>query len=169
MDRKEIILVDEKDNQIGTGEKLQVHLKGRLHRAFSIFLFNSRGETLIQQRAKTKYHSAGLWSNSCCSHPGPDESLKQATQRRLKEELGIKRFLKEIFSFIYRVNLGNLIEYEFNHVFIGEFSGDPKPNKKEVQDWKWVTPRELKKDIRENPEKYSYWFKLILAKVLSSK
>jgi len=164
MAKKEIILVDEKDNEIGRGEKLKVHREGKLHRAFSIFIFNSKGEMLIQQRAKTKYHSANLWSNTCCSHPKPNETLEKATQRRLKEEMEIQCDLKELFSFIYRVNLGNLIEHEFNHVFVGKFDGNPKPNREEVQDWKWITVKDLKKDIKENPEKYSYWFKIILDK-----
>lgn len=165
MAKKEIILVDENDNEIGTGEKLKVHRDGKLHRAFSILIFNSKGEILIQQRAATKYHSPNLWTNTCCSHPKPNEILKKAIKRRLKEEMGIKSDLNEIFSFIYKVNLGNLIEYEFNHVFIGRFDGNPKPNKKEVKDWKWINLKELQKDLKENPEKYAYWFRIILDKI----
>ena len=165
MTKKEIILVDENDNEIGTGEKLKIHRDGKLHRAFSILIFNSKGEILIQQRAATKYHSPNLWSNTCCSHPKPNETLKKAVKRRLKEEMRIKSDLNEIFSFIYKVNLGNLIEHEFNHVFIGRFEGNPRPNKEEVKDWKWVNLKELQKDLKENPEKYAYWFRIILDKI----
>lgn len=161
-----IILVDKKDNEIGVGEKLKVHQEGKLHRAFSIFIFNSKGEMLLQKRAKTKYHSPGLWTNTCCSHPGPNKNLEEEAKRRLKEEMGINCQLKEIFSFIYKVNLGSLIEHEFNHVFIGKFNGKPTVNAKEADDWEWINTKELKKDVRKNPEKYAYWFRLILDKVL---
>ena len=163
-----IILVDKKDNKLGAGEKLKVHREGKLHRAFSIFIFNSQGEILLQKRAKTKYHSAGLWSNACCSHPKVNKNIKDEAEKRLKEEMGIKCSLKEIFSFVYRANLGNLIEHEFDHVFVGEFNGNPKPNKKEAEDWKWINPKELKKDFKKNPENYTYWFKIILNDVLSA-
>jgi len=165
MPKTKIILVDENDNKIGIGEKLKVHQDGKLHRAFSILVFNSKKELLIQQRAATKYHSANLWSNTCCSHPKPNETLKKAVKRRLKEEMGIKSDLKEVFSFIYKVKLGNLIEHEFNHVFIGRFNGNPKPNKEEIKDWKWVNLKELQKDVKENPQKYAYWFKIILDRI----
>ena len=165
MPKTKIILVDENDNKIGIGEKLKVHQDGKLHRAFSILVFNSKKELLIQQRAATKYHSANLWSNTCCSHPKPNETLKKAVKRRLKEEMRIKSDLNEIFSFIYKVNLGNLIEHEFNHVFIGRFEGNPRPNKEEVKDWKWVNLKELQKDLKKNPEKYAYWFRIILDKI----
>ena len=169
---EEIILVDENDKEVGIGEKLEVHRQGKLHRAFSILIFNSKGEILIQKRPRSKYHSAGLWSNTCCSHPRSNETLKEAVNRRLKEEMGIEGVecqLKEIFSFVYRVDLGNLTEYELDHVFIGEFDGTPKPDKREVEDWKWISPRELRKDIKENSEKYTYWFKIILDKAEQSR
>ena len=159
---EEVILVNKKDEQIGTGEKLKVHLEGKLHRCFSILIFNSKGELLIQQRAKSKHHSPGLWSNTCCSHPRPGEKLIAAAKRRLKEEMGIDTDLKEIFSFIYRAKSGKWIEYEFDHVFIGRFNGKPKPNKKEVQDFKWISLKDLKKDIKKHPQKYTFWFKRIL-------
>lgn len=161
-----IILVDKKDNEIGVGEKLKVHQEGKLHRAFSIFIFNSKEEMLLQKRAKTKYHSPGLWTNTCCSHPGPNKNLEEEVKRRLKEEMGINCQLKEIFSFIYKVNLGSLIEHEFNHVFIGKFNGKPIVNAKEADDWEWINTKEFKKDVRKNPEKYAYWFRLILDRVL---
>ena len=160
---EKVILVDKKDRQIGVEEKIKAHKEGKLHRSFSIFIFNSKGELLIQQREKSKYHSALLWSNTCCSHPGPSEDFKTAAKRRLKEEMGIKvNDLKEFATFIYKVELGNLIEHEFDHVFVGKFNGNPKPNKKEVEDFKWINLPDLKKDIKEHPRKYTFWFKRIL-------
>jgi len=159
---EKLILVNEKDEQIGVEEKLRVHLEGKLHRCFSILVFNSKGELLIQQRAKSKYHSPGLWSNTCCSHPRPNEDLKEAAKRRLKEEMGRECDLKEIFSFIYKAKSGDFIEHEFDHVFFGKFDGNPTPNPKEVQNFKWINLKELKKDIKEHPRKYTFWFKRIL-------
>ena len=166
---KKIILVDKKDNQIGVEEKIKAHLEGKLHRAFSIFLFNAKGEMLIQKRAKGKYHSGGLWSNACCSHPRANQDIKEEAKTRLKEEMGIDydaKDLKEIFSFIYKAKLRDLIEHEFDHVFIGKFEGNAKPNKEEAEDWKWINSEELKKDVKENPEKYTEWFRIILDRVL---
>ncbi len=168
MTRGEIIIVDKKDEEVGTGDKITVHRTGLLHRAFSIFIFNSRREIMLQQRAKSKYHSPGLWSNACCSHPRPNQNLKDEVHTRLKKEMGIDCDLKEIFSFMYKANLGNLTEHEFDHVFVGRFDGNPKPNKLEAEDWKWINPKKLKKDIKENPNKYTYWFKLTLDKVLKA-
>ena len=167
MEELDIILVDQKDNQMGIGEKMKVHYQGKLHRAFSIFLFNSKGKMLIQQRARTKYHSPGLWSNTCCSHPKPGETLSQATKRRLREEMGIECGLQEVFSFIYRAQLGDLIEHEFDHVFTGSFDREPKLNKEEARAYKWISPMELKKDIKECPEKYTYWFRIILNRIFN--
>lgn len=165
MAKKEVILVDEKDNEIRREEKIKAHREGRLHRAFSIFIFNSREELLLQKRAKSKYHSAGLWSNTCCSHPEPNCNLAKEAKRRLREEMGIKCGLKEIFSFVYKAKFGDLIEYEFDHVFLGKFDGSPKPDKKEIGGWEWKNREELKKDIKENPKKYTAWFKMILDRV----
>lgn len=165
----DVIIVDKNDNQIGTEEKIAAHQKGLLHRCFSIFLFNSKGELLLQKRAKGKYHSGGLWSNTCCSHPEPNQNLKKEAQRRLKEEMGIEIDLEEVFTFIYKAKLGDLTEYEFDHVFFGEFDGNPKPIPEEAEDWKWIKAEELKKDIKENPEKYTHWFKLILNRALKEK
>jgi len=168
-----VILVDKKDNQIGWEEKIVTHQKGKLHRAFSIFIFNSKGELLLQKRAKLKYHSGGLWSNACCSHPRPNQNLKEEAKRKLKEEMGIGCSIKEIFSFIYKKKVKTkgryLIEHEFDHVFLGKFDGRPRPNKKEAEDWKWISPGALKKDLKGNPQKYTYWFKLILERVLNKK
>lgn len=167
LSRQEIIIVDENDNEIGVGEKLKVHQEGRLHRAFSIFVFNQKGEILLQKRARTKYHSPGLWSNSCCSHPRPNQKLEDEARRRLKEEMGIEcNNLKEILSFVYRAEVEDLIEHEFDHVFSGRFDNDPEPNKEEVEDWKWVSPEKLKEDIEKNPQNYTPWFRIILKRVL---
>lgn len=158
----EIILVDENDNQIGTGEKLEVHRQGKLHRAFSVLIFNPKGELLLQKRAKSKYHSGGLWSNTCCSHPTVGERIKDSAERRLFEEMGIKTKLKEIFSFVYKAKFEDLTEYEFDHVFEGRFNGNPNPEPEEAEDWKWMNLAELKKDIKENPKNYTEWFKIII-------
>lgn len=166
---KKVILVDKNDKEIGVEEKIKAHREGKLHRAFSIFVFNSSGELLLQKRAKTKYHSGGLWSNTCCSHPIPKEPIKETIHKRLKEEMGFDCVLKEVFSFIYKANFENgLSEYEFNHVFIGNFDGKPIPNPKEVEKWKWVNKEKLKKDIKERPKKYTFWFKIALDKAVLS-
>ncbi|PIR71387.1 MAG: isopentenyl-diphosphate delta-isomerase [Candidatus Nealsonbacteria bacterium CG10_big_fil_rev_8_21_14_0_10_37_25] len=162
---EKVILVNKKDKVIGVEEKMKAHLQGKLHRAFSIILFNKKGEVLIQKRAKSKYHSAGLWTNTCCSHPRPKEKIDQAAKRRLKEEMGIETDLKKIFSFIYKAKLGSLVEYEFDHVFFGRFNGKPKPNEKEVEDWQWIKLADLKTDIAKNPQKYTPWFKIIFEKI----
>ena len=162
MPERKVILVDEKDNPVGAGEKLKTHQEGRLHRAFSIFVFNSKGELLLQKRAKGKYHSGGLWTNTCCSHPEPGRNLKAEAEKRLQEEMGFTCDLKEISSFIYKADLGGLIEHEFDHVFLGKFDGNPKPDNREAEDWKWISLTELKQDIKDNPDKYTYWFKVIL-------
>lgn len=164
-----VILVDKKDNIIGVEEKMKAHQQGKLHRAFSILLFNKKGETLIQKRAKSKYHSPGLWSNTCCSHPRPNEDTKEAAKRRLKEEMGIKTNLKEVFSFIYKAKVGNLIEHEFDHVFLGSFNGKPKPNKKEVANWRWIKLKELEKEIKINSQEYTPWFKIIFKELKKRK
>lgn len=161
-----VVLVDEKDNEVGTGEKLETHQKALLHRAFSILVFNSRGEMMLQQRAKSKYHCGGLWSNACCGHPRPGEGVDSAAKRRLMEEMGFECDLQEVKTFIYRVKFDNgLAENEFLHVFRGNFDGLPKINSDEADDWKWIGMDELREDIKQNPGKYSYWFKLILEKL----
>ncbi|MGB9577160.1 MAG: isopentenyl-diphosphate Delta-isomerase [Candidatus Micrarchaeia archaeon] len=164
---EQVILVDENDRELGVGEKMEVHRNGQLHRAFSIFVFNSDGKLLIHQRAKEKYHSGGLWTNTCCSHPRPGEKLDEAIHRRLVEEMGFDCPLKEVFSFVYQVKFENgLFEHELDHVYIGKFDGDPKPNPAEVMDWKWVDLRELRGDIKRNPDNYTYWFKEAIDKVI---
>ena len=165
MAEKDIILVDEQDNEIGGGEKLKVHQEGKLHRSFSIFIFNSNKQLLLQKRAKSKYHSGGLWSNTCCSHQRPNQDLAEEAKRRLFEEMGMECDLKEVFSFTYKANLGQMIENEFDHVFIGKFDGNPQPNKNEVEDWKWVNPKQLGMEIEKHPDNYTIWFKLIFDRV----
>lgn len=163
---EKVVLVNKKDEVIGVEEKIKAHQKGKLHRAFSVFLFNKKGELLIQKRAKSKYHSGGLWTNTCCSHPRPDEKIEEAAKRRLKEEMGINcKNLKEAFSFIYKAKVGNLIEHEFDHVFFGRFGGKPEPDKKEVADWQWIKPPDLEADIKKNPQKYTPWFKIIIKRI----
>ena len=160
-----IILVDENDNEIGTEEKIKAHEEGKLHRAFSIFLFNSRGRMLITRRAKTKYHCGGMWTNTCCSHPKPGESVEEAAHRRLREEMGIDCDMKELFSFIYKAEFDNgLSEHEFDHVLVGKFDGEPRPDPEEADDWRWVSVEELEKEIHDS-EKYTPWFQIAFNKL----
>jgi len=160
---EEIILVDEQDNAIGTMEKMEAHRKGVLHRAFSVVLFNSNGELLLQKRANNKYHSGGQWTNTCCSHPIPGETISDAAQRRLRHEMGINLKPEFAFKFIYRTPLDkSLIEHELDHVFIGTFDGTPVINKDEVSDWKFMSLSELKNDMERSPEIYTVWFRLIV-------
>ena len=161
-----VVLVDNKDNQIGLMEKQAAHVNPTLHRAFSIFIFNSKGEMLLQQRALTKYHTPGLWTNTCCSHPRDGESLQQATKRRLMEEMGMECDLKEVFSFIYKADvMQGLIEHEFDHVFVGTTDVTPIINREEVESYKYETIENIKKDIEKNPENYTAWFKIAFAKL----
>ncbi|MCX6790763.1 MAG: isopentenyl-diphosphate Delta-isomerase [Candidatus Gribaldobacteria bacterium] len=167
MDQKiEIILVDEQDNQIGTMEKMGAHQKGLLHRCFSIFIFNSQGEMLLQKRAVSKYHSGGLWTNACCSHPRVGEVLQKAAEERLFEEMGIRCELKEVFSFTYQAQVGDLTEHEFDHVFIGTFDGETVINPEEADGYKWIGLEQLKTDIENYPETYTEWFKIIFERAI---
>jgi isopentenyl-diphosphate delta-isomerase len=166
---EQVVLVDENDGEVGVGDKIKTHLDGSLHRAFSIFIFNADGELLLQQRAHTKYHSGGLWSNTCCSHPRPAESTEEAAHRRLREEMGFDCELEEIFSFIYRVKLDDgFFEHEYDHVFVGRFEGLPAPNAEEVSDWRWVQAGELKRDLEKVPEKYTFWLAASLDRILET-
>ena len=172
MSMEEIILVDEKDNTIGFEEKMKAHKRGgKLHRAFSVFIFNSEGKMLLQLRSKKKHHFKGLWTNACCSHPRKGEKLEDATHRKLKQEMGFDTELKEIFSFIYKAtdSKSDLTEHEFDHVFIGNFDGKPNPNTEEIDDWKWIGIDNLKKDLEINPKKYTPWFTLALDRVIKDK
>lgn len=167
MKRKEqLVLVNENDQAIGVGEKIQTHVIGTLHRAFSVFVFNSAGQLLLQKRSSTKYHSRGLWSNTCCGHPRPNETIVQASRRRLNEEMGFDCALKKVFEFIYHAKLDNgMCEHEYDHVLVGSFDQSPKPNRDEVDDWKWVDPITIEVDMLAHPENYTYWFKLSLTKI----
>ena len=166
MDEEEVILVNKKDIQLGLMAKMEAHRKGVLHRAFSVFIFKSSRELLIQKRSSQKYHSPGLWTNTCCSHQRDGESTIDAANRRLNEEMGLNADLKEIFSFIYRANLKNgLIEHEFDHVLVGYPDLSPIINIKEVEDWKWVDLSILEHDIDKNPNIYTEWFKIIFKRV----
>lgn len=158
---EQVILVDENDRQIGLMEKQKAHVTPHLHRAFSIFIFNSKGELLMQQRALSKYHSPGLWTNTCCSHPRDGETLAEATSRRLMEEMGMTCEMHEVYTFIYKAPVGQgLIEHEFDHVWIGRSDDTPKINREEVESWKYMSLSDLKKDIQLHPELYTEWFKI---------
>lgn len=160
-----VILIDENDNPIGVMEKIEAHEKALLHRAFSVFIFNNKGELMLQQRAASKYHSPLLWTNTCCSHQREGESNIKAGKRRLYEEMGFVTELKEIFSFIYKAPFDNgLTEHELDHVMIGHFNGNPTLNKDEVENYKWVSLDDVKEDIQKNPDQYTAWFKIIFEK-----
>lgn len=166
MKKEDIILVDNLDNITGYGEKMDVHRKGMLHRAFSVFIFNSEGQMLLQRREKSKYHSGGLWTNTCCSHPAKGETIEEAAVRRLYEEMGFKCKLKKIFSFTYKAEFNEeLYEHEYDHVFIGIYNNDPEPDFSEVMDWKWVNPDDIEKDLQNHPDQYTYWFRICFKKV----
>ena len=163
MIEEKVILVNEKDEQIGLMPKLEAHQKALLHRAFSVFIFNDKNELMLQQRALDKYHSPGLWTNTCCSHPRPGESLEEATKRRILEEMGFSCEMKEVFSFIYKAPFDHgLTEHELDHVFTGKYEGEPVLNPDEVEDWKWVEVNDLLSDVKENPDEYTVWFKIAL-------
>ncbi len=160
---EQVILVNKRDEIIGVEEKIKAHLLGALHRAFSIFVFNADSFLLLQKRATTKYHSKGLWSNTCCGHPRPGESIEEAARRRLWEEMGFRCETKESFTFIYRAKVDNdLVEHEYDHVLVGNFEGNPNPSRDEVDDWKWVDLATLKIDMQQNPESFTYWFRISL-------
>ena len=160
----EVILVNEQDQQIGTMEKMEAHRKGLLHRAFSVMIENSKGEILIQKRAKSKYHSGGLWSNACCSHPKPGEKIEDGVSRRVKEELGIELTPTFLYKFIYEVAFTNqLIEHELDYVFVATFDGVPMIDKEEIEDWRFVDRSQLISQMEERPDQYTYWFKNIIA------
>lgn len=162
-----VVLVDTFDKEIATLDKLSAHVEGKLHRAISIFLFNDKGEMLLQQRALSKYHSGGLWTNACCSHPRPQESVLNAAKRRLFEEMRISCELEKILEFTYRADLdNNLIEHEFDHVFMGRFNAEPILNRDEAESWKWISTPDLLRDVKEHPQNYTAWFKIVLPQVL---
>jgi isopentenyl-diphosphate delta-isomerase len=166
MSKEEVVLVDEFDNAIGVMEKLEAHKKGALHRAFSIFVFNSDGEMLLQRRALSKYHSGGLWTNACCSHPRPNENTLDAANRRLKEEMGLQLELTYKTQFVYSTKFDNdLMEHEVDHVFVATSDHNPVINMEEVESYVWMTVSDVKEQIAVNPDIFTTWFKIAMEKV----
>lgn len=164
-----IIRVDLLDREIGPVEKLEAHVKKQLHRAFSVFIVQD-GKMLVQQRAMDKYHSAGLWANACCSHPRWGETFQESVQNRLELELGIPKGSckpREVFSFVYYTSYGDLSEYEYDHVLVAEYAGAIKPNPEEIMDTRWIGLEELKRELEEEPEKFSSWFQIAAPRVLA--
>jgi isopentenyl-diphosphate Delta-isomerase len=165
MAEEKVILVNEKDEQIGLMPKMEAHEKGLLHRAFSVFVFNDKNELMLQQRAHSKYHSPGLWTNTCCSHQREGESNIEAGKRRLQEEMGFSTDLKDTISFIYKAPFDNgLTEHEFDHILVGKFNKEPNPNPEEAAAYKWLPLEEVKEDMKNNPQIYTEWFKIIFDK-----
>lgn len=161
-----VILVNEHDDMVGAMDKMEAHKQGLLHRAFSIFIFNSKAEMLLQQRALTKYHSGGLWTNACCSHPRPGEKTKDAAVRRLDEELGFETPLEKVFDFVYKAEFDNgLTEYEFDHVFAGEYEGEVNINIEEVVDYCYKDIPEIKNMLQAHPKKFTAWFHLAFPRI----
>lgn len=161
---EQVILVDENDNAIGAMEKMEAHRKGLLHRAFSILVFNSKGQLLLQKRSTKKYHSGGLWTNTCCSHPRPDEDMQKAMRRKLKQEMGIEADPEFSHKFIYRINLeNNLTEHEYDHVYVARYDGEPLINHDEVDEWRFEDLDDLRAAVQKSPGDFTYWFKLILS------
>jgi isopentenyl-diphosphate delta-isomerase len=157
----QLILVDEQDNPVGTCEKMEAHRKGLLHRAFSVFIFDAQGRMLLQQRALSKYHSGGLWTNACCSHPFPGEDNLTAATRRLQEELGFTTSLRKAFDFYYRASFDNgLTEHEFDHVFVGQYEGALEVNPQEVMDYCFLSLEEIENQLETRPDRYTEWFKI---------
>ncbi len=159
-----VVLVNEKDEEVGVMEKLEAHKRGgTLHRAFSIFIFDDEGRLMLQLRSKRKYHAGGLWTNTVCSHPRPGESVEKAVRRRLEEEMGFTTAVDRVGALIYRAPVGNgLTEYEYDHVFVGFYNDEPVPNPEEADGWKWVEWEGLLRDVKKNPHAYTPWFRIIL-------
>lgn len=163
---QEVILVDEHDREQGVMEKMEAHEKGLLHRAFSVFIFNEAGEMLLQRRALSKYHSGGLWTNACCSHPQPGESAAEAATRRLREELGFTLPVEKVFDFVYRAEFDNgLTEHEFDHVFVGHYNGSLQPNEEEVMDYRYQDMNALRASLLAEPAAYTAWFHLAFPRI----
>jgi isopentenyl-diphosphate Delta-isomerase len=166
MDMTQVILVDENDNPVGTSEKMKAHVDGLLHRAFSVFIFNKKGEMLLQQRALNKYHSGGLWTNACCSHPAPGEEIKTAVARRLQEEMGFETAIEKVFDFVYKADFENgLIEHEFDHVFAGEYDGAINFNNEEVMNTCYQNIFEISSLLQTSPQQYTPWFHIAFPKI----
>ncbi|MFN7200412.1 MAG: isopentenyl-diphosphate Delta-isomerase [Bacteroidota bacterium] len=166
----QLILVDEQDNPIGTCEKMEAHRQGLLHRAFSVFIFDAQGRMLLQQRALSKYHSGGLWTNACCSHPFPEEDNLAAASRRLQEELGFTTSLRKVFDFYYRAEFDNgLTEHEFDHVFVGQYEGALEVNPQEVMDYCFLSLEEIQNQLTTRPDRYTAWFNIAFPRLKSWK
>jgi isopentenyl-diphosphate delta-isomerase len=164
-----VILVDQNDNKVGLMEKMEAHEKGLLHRAFSVFVVNSAGELMMHQRAFEKYHSGGLWTNTCCSHPRDGETTEEAVHRRLQEEMGFDCEVRKMFDFIYKAELDlGMTEHELDHLFIGYYDGLPQINKNEVAAWKWMSIDEVKSDIEAAPQNYTEWFKIVFERFVEA-
>ncbi len=163
---EQVVLVNEKDETVGAMDKMEAHKKGLLHRAFSVFVFNSKGEMLLQRRALNKYHSGGLWTNSCCSHPQPGEEVHRAAVRRLQEEMGFVTAVEKIFDFVYKAEFDNgLTEHEFDHVFAGEYEGTIDFNPAEVMDYCYRSLDEVRNDLQQQPGKFTAWFHLAFPRI----
>jgi isopentenyl-diphosphate Delta-isomerase len=166
MDLTQVILVDEQDQLLGSCEKMEAHRKGLLHRAFSVFVFNRKGEMLLQQRAMNKYHSGGLWTNACCSHPALGESTDTAVHRRLVEEMGFDTPAHKLFDFVYKADFENgLTEYEFDHVYSGEYDGEIRCNPDEVMDYCFKPMHAIAESLQTRPGLYTAWFQLAFPKI----
>ena len=166
---EKVILVDKNDNELGTMEKQEAHVKGLLHRAFSVFIFNDKNELLLQRRAVKKYHSGGLWTNTCCSHPRQNEKTKDAAKRRLLEEMGMRSTLIKQFDFVYKAKLdNNLYEHEFDHVFFGFTNDLPIINPEEVEEYTYKTLEDIGNEMKAIPDKYTEWFKICFREVVNS-
>lgn len=169
MQEERVILVNLEDEPIGLMSKMEAHQKGELHRAFSVFVFNDKNELMLQQRALDKYHSPGLWTNTCCSHQREGETNIEAGKRRLQEEMGFSTELEDTISFIYKAPFDNgLTEHEFDHILVGKFNADPKLNPEEAAGWKWMSLEGVAEDMRINPRIYTEWFKIIFDKYYQS-
>ena len=161
--QEQVVLVDEHDVRIGVAPKLTAHVQGRLHRAFSVFVFDPAGRMLLQRRAAGKYHSAGLWSNAACGHPRPGEQTEAAAARRLHEEMGVRCALQHRGTLVYRAEVGSgLVEHEVDHIFVGVYGGEPLPSRDEVAEWRWVDAATLHREAAASPERYTAWFPLAL-------
>ncbi len=166
MKEQEVILVNEQDEQVGTMDKMEAHRRALLHRAFSVFIFSSKGEMLLQQRSQNKYHSGGLWTNACCSHPLPGETTMEGAERRLREELGFTLALNKAFEFIYKTVFDNgLTEYEYDHVFIGQYEGAIYPDPEEVSDYCYKSIEDIRISLSSHSHKYTEWFKIAFPKI----
>lgn len=167
MDQDLVVLVDTFDRAVGEAPKLLAHQEGLLHRAVSVLIFNAAGQLLLQRRAEGKYHSGGLWSNACCTHPRVGEDPIDAATRRLREELGLEASLRYGFSFLYRADVGaGLTEHELDHAFFGETEDDPRPDPSEVQDWRWIDPKELRREMMDKPHLFTAWLPILMEKML---